>query len=72
MVKNLFKLVVDTIIKNLVVSKIFLKKNLELSLYNWVFDFEAIFMLVLLLNYRFVIKQNGKKDGIGLVGPSNF
>ena len=62
----------DTISKNLIISKICLKKILEFFLRHWIFGLEAMLLLVLLLNYWLVEKQGGKKDLIWLSVPSNF
>ena len=63
---------VDVIGKSLVVSKILLKKILELNPHHRVLDFGVTFMLVLLLDYCFTEKQSGKKDLIGPVSLSGF
>lgn len=55
-----------------VVSKVFLKKIFELCSRYWVFDFEIILILMPLLKYRSVKKQNSKKNAIRLVGLSSF
>lgn len=68
----IFKFATDIISKNLIISKILLKKIFEFSLYYHVFSFIATFILVLLLNYCFIKEQDGKKDIIGLINPQNF
>lgn len=68
----MFKLAKNTINKVSIVFKPFSKKNFELSLSYWVFSFEVIFILILVLNYHFIEKQSNKRDLVRPIGSSNF
>lgn len=70
--KNLFKLAVNAISKDLVLFRVFLEKILKLILYYWVFGFRATIMLMLLLYHYFAEKQSGIKDLVELVDFSSF
>lgn len=58
----MFELAINTISKNSVIFKVFLKKILKFELCYWVFSFRIIFIWMLLLNYCFAEKQNSKKN----------
>ena len=66
------KLAKNIINKSLIVFKIFLKKVLKLLLYHQILSFKATFILMLLLNYHSIKKQDSKKILIELISPSNF
>lgn len=70
--RNIFELAVDAVGKDPFVSKFFLEKILKLSLGHWVFNFEAMFILVLLLNYYTIEKWSNKKDLVRLINSSCF
>lgn len=69
---DISELTIDAIYKNPVISKIFLKKILKLGSYHLVIGFGVVFILILLPNHRFAEKQGGKRDLVGLDGPSSF
>ena len=66
------KLIKNAISKNLIIFKIFLKKIIELFLSYWIFDFRATLLLISLLKYCFVKKQNSKQNFICSINLSSF
>ena len=68
----MFKLVKDTISKNLIAFKVFLEKVLKFPLCYQILGFKATFILMPLLNNCFLEKKNSKKDLIGLINPTSF
>lgn len=70
--KNVFKLAKNVINKNPIIFKVFPKKVFKLSPRYWVLSFGVIFILIPLLNHRFVKKLDGKKNLVRLVGSNNF
>lgn len=72
MLRVISKFALDIISKNLIISKILLKKIFKSSLYHQGFGFVATFVLVLLLNRCFIEEQGSKKDIIRLINSNNF
>lgn len=72
MLKSIFNLIKNTISKDLIVSKVFLKKVLKHLSYYQIFSFEATFLLMLLLNHCFVKKLNSKEDLIESISSCSF
>ena len=72
MQKNVFELAKNAISKSLIIFKIFLKKIFEFLLYHQIFNFKAMLLLMLLLNYCFTKKQNSKKNLIWPITFGNF
>ena len=70
--RDISKLAKNTINKSPIISKIFLKKIIEFFLHYQIFSFEAMLLLVLLLDYCLAEKQGGKKDSIWLISSSGF
>ena len=64
MLKNMSKLIKNIVSKNLIISKVFFKKILEFLLRHRILGFEAIILLILLLDYCPTEKQDSKKDSI--------
>lgn len=70
--KDIFELTADFISKNLIISKIFLKKIFEFNPRHQFLSLKTIFMLIPLLNYYFAEKQDGQKDMVELINHSFF
>lgn len=66
------KFAINIVNKNLIIFKIFFNKVLKLSLHYEVFEFGAMFMLILLLNYCFTKKQDNKKDLVRSINLNSF
>ena len=64
MLRNVFELAKDAVSKSSIISKVCIEKIFEFLLRHWVFGLEAMFLLVLLLDYRLGEKQDSKKDSI--------
>ena len=62
----------NAISKSPIVSKVFLNKVLKLFLYHSIFSFKVMFLLMPLLIYCFVKKQDSKKDLIWLFNLNAF
>ena len=71
MLRNAFELAKNAINQSSIIFKILLKV-FKLFLYYQIFDFRAMFILMLLLNYHFIEKQNGKKILIRSISLSSF
>lgn len=50
----MFELTANTVIKNLIIFKVFLEEIFELSLNYWIFGFRVMFLLRSLLNHYFL------------------
>ena len=72
MLRNKSKLAKDAVSKSTIIFKVFLRKFLEFFLYHQIFGLKTMFLLILLLNYCFIEKQNGKKDLICSIGLDSF
>ena len=68
----MFKLTKNAVSKNLIIFKVFLRKILEFPLCHQILNFEAMLLLMPLLNHCFIEKQGSKKNIIRPISPSNF
>lgn len=62
----------NTISRNPIIFKVFLEEVIEFCLHHLILSFEAMFMLVPLLEYQSKEKQDSKKYLVGFVGPNGF
>ena len=69
MLKNTFKLIKHAASKSLIIIKIFEVKILKFLLCYWILSLWATLLLMLLLNYYFMEKQNVKKIQFHLLAP---
>ena len=72
MLKDTFELAVNIISKNPIIFKVCLENIFEFLLHHQIFGLKATLLLVLLLDYCLVKKQNSKKDLIGLMSLGDF
>ena len=70
--KDTFELAKNAISKYSIIFKVLLEKILEFFLRHQIFGFRTTVLLVLLLNYCSVEKQDGKKNLIWPIGLSGF
>lgn len=70
--KIALKFAINIVNKSPIIFKIFFNKILKLSLNYKVLEFRAIFMQILLPNYCFRKKQNGKKDLVRSIDLNSF
>lgn len=70
--KNPSELVKNIVSKSPIVFKVFSEKIFKLSLCHQFLGFEAMFILMLLLNYHSIKKLDGKKDLVGPIGLNGF
>ena len=66
------ELAIDVVSKNSIISKIFLKKVLELRPRYLVLGLKTMLILVPLLDHQPAEKQSGKKDLVRPNSPNNF
>ena len=72
MLKDTSELAEDTISKNPIISKVFLKKILKFLPRYQIFGLRAMFLLVLLLDYCSAKKRGGKPDPIWPIAPDRM
>ena len=70
--KDTSELAEDAVSKNPIIFKVCLEKIFEFLLGHRILGLETMLLLVPLLNYCLVEKQEGKKDLIWLIGPTGF
>lgn len=68
----MFELTKNAISKNLIIFKVFLKEIFVFIPHYQFFQFQAMFILMSLLNYYLLKKKSGKKNLVDCICPSNF
>lgn len=70
--EDVFELTMDIINKKPIIAKVFSKKVFKLNPSYWFFGFKMMFILILLINYSFVEKKDGKRDLFQFISFNSF